>query len=45
MFGRCWVSQVDWPEINAAWGLACFCLNALARKSGFTFSGCVSLIL
>ena len=38
------IRQVDWPEINAAWGLALFCLHSLARKVGFVFAKCVSLL-
>jgi hypothetical protein len=34
--------QVDWPEINAAWGLALFCLFSLARKVDFEFQGYVN---
>ncbi|CED82099.1 Beclin-like protein [Phaffia rhodozyma] len=30
-------TPVDWPEINAAWGLALFCLHSLARKANFQF--------
>ncbi|KAL7411274.1 autophagy protein Apg6-domain-containing protein [Mrakia frigida] len=29
--------MVDWPEINAAWGLTIFCLQSIARRVEFTF--------
>ena len=31
--------NVDWPEINAAWGQASLLLATVAEKLGFTFSG------
>ncbi|GAA5902431.1 hypothetical protein JCM5296_006419 [Sporobolomyces johnsonii] len=32
-------SQVEWPEINAAWGHTLLLLSTIARKFGFTFQG------
>lgn len=31
--------NVDWAEINAAWGTACLLLATVAEKLGFTFQG------
>ena len=31
--------NVDWPEINAAWGTAALLLTTVAEKLGFTFQG------
>ena len=31
--------NVDWPEINAAWGTAALLLATVAKKLGFTFRG------
>lgn len=35
--GRLQTVQVDWTEINAAWGQTAFLLSTLARHSGVTF--------
>lgn len=35
--GRLQTVQVDWTEINAAWGQTAFLLSTLARHSGITF--------
>lgn len=31
--------QVDWPEINAAWGQTCLLLQTVAEQLGFKFQG------
>lgn len=31
------VAQVEWPEINAAWGQTLLLLYTIARKLDFTF--------
>ena len=38
------VEQVEWPEINAAWGQTALLITVLARKLGVTFTRWVSRI-
>ena len=37
--------QVEWAEINAAWGQTLLLLYTIARKLDFTFEKCVALFL
>jgi len=37
--GRLPGKNVEWAEINAAWGQTCFLLTVVAEKVGFEFSG------
>ncbi len=38
-FGRGSSANVDWAEVNAAWGQTVLLLDALARKCNFSFRG------
>lgn len=39
------VAQVEWPEINAAWGQTLLLLYTIARKLDFTFDKYVIMCL
>ena len=41
--GRSANVQVEWSEINAAWGMTVLLLSTIARKVGFVFETCVAM--
>ena len=40
--GRLPAQQVEWAEINAAWGQVCLLLHTMVTQKNFQFSRCVS---